>query len=710
VILPLANARDRRTQIRWGLADFEHRFGREAEAIWLAETAAKHEVLDDLIDHGLRWVILAPQQAGRIRRPGQEIWEDVRGGQIDPSRPYRYLNRDGSGRSVALFFYAGPLASSVSFGEGLRTAKGLADRVEAATDPSRSHRQLIHVAVDGETAGHHVAWGNRALSWALHHELRARGYRLTNYGQFLEEHPPEWEVELDLGPEGEGTSWSCAHGVGRWIRDCGCRIRPDREWSQRWRTPLRQALDMLRDHAARYFEAEGARVFSDPWAARDAYVELLLESDPRTRQRFLQSHALGPLEDIEVGRALSLLEMQHQLLLMYTSCGWFFDDVGGLETEQILKYAARALEIWEQLGGASPRDEFRSLLAQAESNDPERKNGAEIFDADVMPTRVSAERVAAHLAMCSVLRPPPEREVEGLHRFERRMFHLRERDERSVVTARLALEHRRTLCALDVDVAMLHTGGLGFRAWVAPHLPDRLPPIESKLDLAFDADDLDALEELLQRAFDGQLFGVEDLLDHGRRPVLQWAFRSVIDSFSDAWAELYDRHEGSLRALHELGMEIPEQLRIAAQFALRTRFERAFREHMDETDPSSHRRALEVVREAEQHGLRLECPVACDHLERLLEGRVGDLAKAFSDGDHAFAEETARMLVELLDLAERMQLELDRRWAQVSFQEHFLDSSGERYGPQHAAKIRELTLRLGFASSVLETRRAEISA
>ncbi len=353
-ILPLCNERDRLTQVLWGLADFRFRFGREAESLWLPETAANDQVLALLIEQGLRYVILAPNQAQ---------------GAIDSSRPYRFSHHDGSGRSLAVFFYNGPVARAIAFERALASSKGLVDLFIGA---ARSG-DLVNVATDGETYGHHFKFGDLCLSHALEVEAKAAGFWITNYAEYLDQHPPELEVEIDNGPDGEGSSWSCAHGVGRWTRDCGCQTGAEPGWNQRWRQPLRAAFNFLRDDAAMKFQEMGGELLVDPWAARNQYIGVILDPD-RVREEFLKRHALKPSNE---KRVWDLLEMQRSALLMFTSCGWFFSDLAGIETIQVMRYAARVIDLMNQLGLQPPVKRFLEMMAEAKSN--RGGNGAEIF-------------------------------------------------------------------------------------------------------------------------------------------------------------------------------------------------------------------------------------------------------------------------------------------------------------------------------------------
>ncbi|HEX6284247.1 MAG TPA: DUF3536 domain-containing protein, partial [Pyrinomonadaceae bacterium] len=369
------------------------------------ETAANDATLALLIEQGLRYVILAPEQAMRVKvaadkakeigvarerqtvvSDGNEGWIDVAGGTVDTTRAYRFEHPDNSGRSIAVFFYDGPLARAIAFEKALTSSRGLVERFVHAAQPG----DLVNVATDGETYGHHFKFGDLGLAHALGVEAKKAGFWITNYGEYLDRHPPQMTVQIDNGEQGEGSSWSCAHGVDRWARDCGCHTGGDAGWNQSWRDPLRVALNFLRDDTVVKFEQMAGDLLRDPWAARNDYISVLL--DPvGARAEFLGKHAKHQLDSTAEDRVFDLLEMQRSALLMFTSCGWFFSDVAGIETIQILRYAARVLDLQNQLGFGVPRKEFLELLANAKSNRPEKGNGAEIFTRFVEPEAMSAE-------------------------------------------------------------------------------------------------------------------------------------------------------------------------------------------------------------------------------------------------------------------------------------------------------------------------------
>ena len=282
-ILPLCSPRDRKTQIEWGLRDFERRFGRTPEGMWLPETAADTDTLEDLVDAGLRFTILAPHQAVDVRPPGRKDWRDVRGGRIDPRRGY--LARLPSGRTLALFFYDGPVSQAVAFEQLLSNGDKFRARLMGAFDSERKGPQLVHIATDGETYGHHHRHGDMALAYALRAIEADPDVQLTNYGEHLERFPPDHEVRIV-----ERSSWSCVHGIERWRSHCGCSTGGRPGWNQEWRRPLRSALDWLRDRLAELYEDLAPRVLRAPWAARDAYVGVILDRSDAAIARFFAEH------------------------------------------------------------------------------------------------------------------------------------------------------------------------------------------------------------------------------------------------------------------------------------------------------------------------------------------------------------------------------------------------------------------------------------
>jgi alpha-amylase/alpha-mannosidase (GH57 family) len=379
IIMPLANKQDNITQIKWGLYDFEFNFGRKSEGIWLAETACNYDTLEYLIDEGIKFTILDPSQALRIKKLNSDKWEDVSSGNINTKQPYRTFSRKDSNKFIDIFFYDGSLSRSIAFEDIIYNAEKLMDRIDSLKISGYKKPQLISMAVDGETFGHHKHFTDRTIAYLLTKLAPAKGYTVVNYSEYLSLFPSEYEVQIKPGVDNEGTSWSCFHGVGRWKRNCGCQTGGKPRWNQEWRTPLRIALNQLRDKLSKIYELEGKKYLKDVWKARNEYINILLDSSEKNIQRFFIDNASKPLNKEEIKLTLKLLEIQKYFLLMFTSCGWFFSDISGIETIQILAYAKRAIEILKEIFNINFEEDLLINLSNAKSNKPEFKNGAEIY-------------------------------------------------------------------------------------------------------------------------------------------------------------------------------------------------------------------------------------------------------------------------------------------------------------------------------------------
>ncbi|MBU2572989.1 MAG: DUF3536 domain-containing protein [Elusimicrobia bacterium] len=443
VIMPLASFNDRLTQVMWGLADFERRFGFKAEAMWLPETAADENTLRLLIDQGLSYAILSPYQAEMMRPAGSGKWTDISSGDFDTKRPYIWFDRSADGarikaRSIALFFYDGPLSKAVAFEDSLRDSETFAARLFAGFDPKSEEDQLLAVAVDGETFGHHHKFADLTLAHAFRHEFKKHGLEATNFAAYLAGHPPQYEAEIKKGPDGEGTAWSCAHGLRRWKGGCDC----GREGAAltNWRMPLRAALNWLAGTAAEVYAAEGSSLLKDIWRARNDYINFFTNPGAQTASAFFASHAARPLAPEEKTRVLKLLEIQKDAMFMFTSCGWFFSDISRIEAIENLKYAAKAAAALEELGFKSVEKGFTAILELAPSNYPEFKNGRKIYERHARTSAPDTERFAALRLMGKFLFGP-ELSTAGPMRFSTGKEEKRTAGELTVVTGEIAVNN-----------------------------------------------------------------------------------------------------------------------------------------------------------------------------------------------------------------------------------------------------------------------------
>lgn len=381
IIMPLANERDKITQIKWGLADFKHHFKRDAESIWLPETACNYDTIVTLVNENIKYIILDQPQAEKIRKINNEdnIWEDVSSGNIDCTRPYRCFVNKKENKYIDIFFYNGNISRRIAFNDILSSAEVLMSAVKSEADNYTGAEKLISIAVDGETFGHHKPFTERTIAYLFSELAPLHNVKTVNFAEYLELHTPEYEVRLKEGKNGEGTSWSCIHGVDRWKSDCGCSTGGKPTWNQKWRTPLRDGLNYLKDKIALLYEKLGLHYFKDVWSARNDYINIILDPSDEQKEKFLSIHSKRELNNKENNTCFGLLEMQKFSLLMFTSCGWFFSDISGIETVKILEYAKRTIELAEQITGDNYEDRFLEFLELAESNEKEQKNGKEIY-------------------------------------------------------------------------------------------------------------------------------------------------------------------------------------------------------------------------------------------------------------------------------------------------------------------------------------------
>jgi alpha-amylase/alpha-mannosidase (GH57 family) len=672
-ILPLCDERDRRTQIRWGLGDFERRFGRRAEALWLPETAVSIPTAEALVDEGLRYVLLSPHQAEAARDGGD--WFDVSGGTIDPTQPYRL--QLPSGRGLDIFFYDGPISSAIGFQGLLQSAASLVDRFALALVADRGRDQLIHVATDGESYGHHTRYGERTLAYALAVEAPRRGFAVTNYGAYLDAHPPTAEARLKPGPGGEGTAWSCAHGVGRWRRDCGCSAGTP-GFSQQWRAPLRRALDLVRDRAAALFAQEAPPLVGDPWAARDAYVRV---DDEAAQARFLEERAGRPLSAPERLRALRLLEMARYCQLMYTSCGWFFDEISGLEGTQILRYANRALELYALCAGEDLEPQLLAILREAASNLPEYGDGAEVYRRLVVPSRVAHERVVAQEAILSLF-ITRARELEYGDYLVRRFGERRAGDGRfALQTGRMQLRWRPTGEVNELAYAVLHVGAADVCCAVAP-MSAATREATDAIWREWPRQSIARLLRAIERGLGPAEYSMRDLLLEERHRVLREVYGDLLKGVAEEYARLYDNHRHAMHVLRDAGLPIPEPLKQAAEAVLGSRFEAEIAKQRGSRDPARYRRAIKMAEDARERGLTLQRSEA----ERAFADMLCDLVVQIRQ---VAAPSRVREAIDFLALGRQLGIDAVSPRAQELFWAH------EEL--RHRPELRELAHLLGFA-------------
>ena len=671
MIMPLASRRDKVTQVRWGLDDFRARFGREPEGLWLPETAVDNESLEVLAEAGVKFTILAPHQAARVRALDAEAWEDVEG--IDPSRAYRW--RGPRGLSLALFFYDGPISRAIAFEGLLDRSEHFVAWLEAAFSDHRAWPQLVHCATDGETYGHHKRFGEMALAAAVQQIEAGEAATLTNYGAFLAANPPTHEVEIR-----ERTSWSCAHGIERWRSDCGCAASADRH--QRWRAPLRGAVDWLRDQIDPFFEARASACLKDPWAARDAYLPVVLDRSEERLDRFLAEHARAPLDAAGRVEARRLLELQKNRLLMFTSCGWFFDEISAIEPVQILRYAAMALQYLDELGGGQLEEAFIDRLAAAPSNVAAFRDGAEVYRRLVRPTIVTPSRVVAHYAIAG-FREPSEADARVYAYRVRRLDEAREAsDGTSLRVGRVRVGADATGETSEAVYAMVHFGGHDFSCGIGPW----------KDETAYDTMKADLRERCARRSvadlvrgldeyFPGGLASLSHLFLDERRRVLSDVIRATLEKLEATYRQIWEESRKLVHDLREVDAPIPEALALVTRHVLEQEV-RGVLEPLPELGAIPDR-VFETASEARALGVKLDLtslrPVLRRAIARLLDVIAADPS-----------EERVRRATALIDGARSLAIPYGH-WAT---QNRFFQIWRER--PDAHDSLRPLAITLGF--------------
>jgi alpha-amylase/alpha-mannosidase (GH57 family) len=562
MILPLASRQDKYTQIRWGIRDFEKRFGRHPEGMWLPETAVDLQTLEVLAELGIKFTILSPYQGGRVRPLGGRAWRKVDGGRVDPSMAYAV--RVTSGQAINVFFYDGPISRAIAFEDLLADGKRFSDRLLGAFSDARTWPQLVHIATDGETYGHHRAYGDMALAFALHNIEVSEMARLTNYGEYLEKHPPTQEAKI-IG----NTSWSCAHGIERWRSDCGCNSGGHGDWNQQWRAPLRQAFDWLRDTAAPRYEVEASKLFENPWQTRDSYISVILDRSRENVIRFLTEQAKRELSQEETITALKLLELQRYLMLMYTSCGWFFDDVSGIETVQVIQYAGRALQLAGQLFAEDLATPFLDLLAQARSNLPEQGDGRSIYDRYVQPAMVDLEKVGAHYAVSSLFEDYGQNTRIYCYDVAKKDYRTSRQGKLRVVIGQATIASEITWESDQVTFGVLHLADHSVIGGVRKFQGDEAyHALDQELEKALAGGDLAELVRLVEKNFSSGTYTLRLLFRDEQRKILGIILEEATNEARAMYRNFHDEHAHLIRFVTDLSVPLPRRFRLAVDFTL----------------------------------------------------------------------------------------------------------------------------------------------
>jgi alpha-amylase/alpha-mannosidase (GH57 family) len=604
MIMPLANSRDKRSQVIWGIKDFQKRFGRDPEGMWLPETAVDTETLEIVAEQGIKFTILAPSQAKRVRKIGEmEEWQNAEGGKIDSRTSY--LCRLPSGRTIHLFFYDGSISQEVAFGGLLTSGEAFAKRLIATFSDGRDFPQLVHIATDGETYGHHHRYGDMALTFCLHFIESSDFATLTNYGDFLEKNPPRYEVQIF-----DNSSWSCAHGVERWRSDCGCNSGMHSGWHQKWRRPLRAALDAVRDQLIPAYSREASLYLKNPWAARDDYIEIILNRADENIEDFMKRHAARELSKEEKSRVLKLLEIQRHAMLMDTSCGWFFDEISGPETVQVMEYASMAMQRTEDILGLSLEPLFLSDLEKAPSN--LYGNGAEVYRRFVIPSKVDLTRVGAHYAVSSLFNDYPEQMKIFNFNVESEKYEKVKAGKIALAIGKARIRADFTWDEVKKSFAVLHLGDHNISGGLADFEDEEsFSSMRREIWSAFEQGDATGIIRLMGKHFGMNNFSIWHLFRDEQRKVIHQILEFNHVGIEASYRKIYEDNNPVMNFLSSINIPIPKPIFLAVEHIINVDMKRAFEKEEVDTEKlkrlilESNRWGIHLDQAAIQYGVSL---------------------------------------------------------------------------------------------------------
>jgi len=565
MIMPLANSRDKKTQVLWGIRDFEQRFERKPEGMWLPETAVDIKSLELMAENGIQFTILSPYQAKNVKKLSENDWTEVTGGRINPQLPY--ICKLPSGKQIVIFFYDGNVSHDVAFGDLLANGNNLANRLLGCFPEQASTDVLVHIAVDGETFGHHHKFGDMALAYFLRRIETDSDAEIITYGAFLNKVKPEYEVEVI-----ENSSWSCSHGVGRWSYDCSCALDPNSGWNQKWREFLRNALDWLRDEMAIHYENEIKKWTDDPWLVRDHYVDVILDRSEENVERFFKEYIKGSLSYEDRTQILKLLELQRYAMAMYTSCGWFFDDISRIESVQIMLYAARAIQLAKDLFSIELERPFLDLLEQAKSNLKEYKDGKVIFNKIVKPRILDLKKVTVHYAILSLFEKPIARSKIYCYTVlsnDHQVFHS---EDKIISFGSAKIFSNITWEIYEVNFVSLYYEEEKVMIGIEEiSSKKKFSKIEKALKNSFLEKDYKKTRDLIEEFYQSHDFTLWDLFQDEKRKILKKVLKNTLEKITSSLEDIHVLHYSIIKTIREKKLPVPQVLLKSLDLSLNTK-------------------------------------------------------------------------------------------------------------------------------------------
>lgn len=654
MIMPLASELDKQTQVKWGIKDFEYRFGRKPEGMWLAETAVDDDTLRVLEENGIKFTILSPFQAKRVRQEGSNNWSDVGWGNIDPARSYRYYIKSAPGKFIDLFFYDGAISKSVAFDELLRDGNKFIRRLEDGISYERNYPQLVNIATDGESYGHHTKFGDMAMSFVMAMKIKDSPFTVTNYAEYLDKYRSDWEVEIK-----DVSSWSCSHGVGRWKEDCGCSTGGHAGWNQKWRQPLREAMDYLRDKVMPVVEKYGKKYFKDTLEARYHYIDVILDRSYINVKKFQNEFFLPDLSEEDKVRAMKLLEIQRQAMLMYTSCGWFFCEISGIETVQIMKYAARVIQLVKDFTNEDFETNYLEILSRAQSNYKEMGNGRDIYERYVRPSIITEKQIVSLWAVSSLYQDVEEEEDVYCYTIKKKAYKRIQKADSYFVVGNVEIQSKVTLEKHNLVFALLQYTGGDFHCAIKEY-DSEFADKQKELVRTFMMNPITEIIRALDSYFGSEYFTLKDIFIEERRKILQILMKERLNEFANTYEDIYNEGKSSVMHLQALGLEIPNEFKIAAQYTLTRQFNELFTDSNGFMDEHVIQSASDINFEAKKIGLKLDKTPTGRIFSKKISQNIGRLV-------YSMEYQQAEVTHELLDIMDKLEINVDISDAQNLF-------------------------------------------
>ena len=651
MIMPLANEPDKQTQVKWGIKDFEYRFGRKPEGIWLAETAVDDDTLRVLVENDIKFTILSPYQAQKIRKEGEKTWQDVSWGNIDPARSYRYYIKSAPGKYIDLFFYDGAISRSVAFDELLKDGVKFVNRLKDGVSTARNYNQLVNIATDGESYGHHTKFGDMALAYALKIKVKDSGFTITNYGEYLEKYRSDWEVEIK-----PVSSWSCSHGVGRWSDDCGCSTGGHPGWNQKWRKPLRQALDYLRDEMITLCQKQGKKYFKNPLEARNNYINVILDRSDISVKNYQEEYFLPDLDDEQKIRAMELLEIQRQAMLMYTSCGWFFSEISGIETVQIMKYAARVMQLAKSFTKKDLETPFLEILKEAKSNIPEFGTGKDVFERFVKPSVVTSKQLVSLWAITSLYRDIEDEESVYCYKIKKHSYKKVTKGNSKLVIGHIEVESKITMEKSNMMFALLQFSDGDFHCAIKEY-SENFEDMQKELVRTYLTAPLTEIIRNIDSLFGTEYFTLKDIFIEERRRILDTMLKDKLQLFASTYESMYNEGKGSIYQMQELGLQIPEEFKISARYVLAKQFNELFKDSRGFLDNDIIQQASDINFEAKKIGIEIDKTPTSKIFSKKIAQNINRLS-------YALDLQQVEATLELLNSIARLEIKVDIAEAQ----------------------------------------------